>query len=63
MNNFTLTGNTMVLVGGLLGGFDAVNTAISISEKDSTNTVVQKVTLTAIGMTLYVLCMNYLMRN
>lgn len=54
---------TLLWVSGVLGGFSALFTIESIEDTDTTATAIRKTAKAGVGVVVYALTMNYLLKK
>lgn len=63
MRKTEMVANAILWVGGVLGGYGALNTINNIEDTDTTATTIRKTAQAVVGITVYVVTMNYFLRK
>ena len=63
MRKTEMVANAILWVGGVLGGYGALNTINNIKDTDTTATAIRKTARAGVGITVYVVTMNYFLRK
>ena len=63
MRKTEMVANAILWVGGVLGGYGALNTINNIEDTDATATAIRKTARAGVGITVYVVTMNYFLRK
>ena len=63
MRKTEMVANAILWVGGVLGGYGALNTINNIEDTDTTATAIRKTERAGVGITVYVVTMNYFLRK
>ena len=63
MRKTEMVANAILWVGGVLGGYGALNTINNIEDTDTTATAIRKTARAGVGITVYVVTMNYFLRK
>ena len=63
MRKTEMVANAILWVGGVLGGYGALHTINNIEDTDTTATAIRKTALAGVGITVYVVTMNYFLRK
>ena len=63
MRKTEIVANAILWVGGVLGGYGALNTINNIEDTDTTAKAIRKTAQAGVGITVYVVTMNYFLRK
>lgn len=63
MRKTEMVANAILWVGGVLGGYGALNTINNIEDTDTTATAIRKTARAGVGITVYVVTMKYFLRK
>ncbi len=63
MRKTEMVANAILWVGGVLGGYGALNTINNIEDTDTTATAIRKTAQAGVCITVYVVTMNYFLRK
>lgn len=63
MRKTEMVANAILWVSGVLGGYGALNTINNIEDTDTTATAIRKTAQAGVGITVYVVTMNYFLRK
>ena len=63
MRKTEMVANAILWVVGVLGGYGALNTINNIEDTDTTATAIRKTARAGVGITVYVVTMNYFLRK
>ena len=63
MKTTEILSNAMLCIAGVLGGYSAVYTIGGIEDTDTTAAAIRKTARAGVGITVYVIAMNYLLNK